>query len=417
MRFIAVLASLVILQQLGCGGGSTGGNNNFDAYQNAKQGGANSQAASHIPLIPKVRDNCTGNKLALYSWGYEVWNGAQSPIVNFLLNPRVTEFSCGEIYINVADYTATNYIRDESALIPFIRNVRATGNHETVFLVYGDVQVSSNGAPEGPTDFAQAFFNWIRRVSDEDLKAMVPLGISYDCEHLSSATIVNALTLARKLKTDLVKTRLGNDDKLITIEWTIEGQKKPKDTDIVMKLADRALMMAYRNHIGKSVRDPGGDDTIMTRLMDFMFTEQCSRCLDDAYATANYRATIKIMLEGDCMCGNSCHKISFCAFDAVEDDWGRKDLNGVVAYSNGAQYLEATLREADRQLHATLTPAQYKRLFGSTRDLSLFAIHNWNWFTCFFNDPTVDITTPIGGKQQTCAKHYHSHARSCRNSK
>ncbi len=366
-----------------------------------------------IDLVPPSGRVCPQKGISMYSWGYEVWNNTASPIVDFFMNPKVGPYyGCGDVYINVADYTAPTYIRDEYALIPFMRNVRATGNRGIVFLVYGDVQVSSNGAPNGPTDFANTFFNWLWTVSDQDLHAILPIGISYDCEHLSHVTIENALNTAQKRKADFVNRKLGGDASLITVEWTIEGQEKPVDTDIVMKLSDRALMMAYRNHVATSLRDPLGEDNIVTRVMDFMFTKQCRNCLDDAYAEKNYRAKIKVMIEADCLCGSSCHKISFCAYDAVEDAWGRKNHAGTMTYKNGAEYMMGTLKEAEIRLRSKLGH-KFERLFGESDNMSLFVVHNWNWFTCYFNDPSLYIYTPIGVKQESC-KSYHLFADACR---
>lgn len=433
MTFLLVAAAIALIQQSGCGNISNDarGKSNFadlllprapeipagyPAVPVAKDGKPKLLSNEvYIPLIPQVRASCSGNKLGFYTWGYDTWNDGTSPIIDFLRNQDVSDFSCGEIYINVADYSASTYIRDEYALVPFIRNVRATGNHETVFLVYGDVQVSAH-APNGPTDFAETFFRWIASISDADLQAVLPLGLSYDCEHVSHTTIEDALTRAQQLKSVLVRTRLGGDASRVTIEWTIEGEKKPVDTDIVMKLSDRALMMGYRNHIGRSVRDPDGVDNIITRLMNFMFTEQCQRCMDDDYAQAHYKAKIKLMFEADCECGASCHKISFCAYDAAEELWGRRNHLGQSVYKNGAEYMEGTMRETERQLRNLMTPAQFRRLFGETRELSLFVVHNWSWFTCYFQNPSVAIKKPFGSKQQTC-KNYAALASSCRRSK
>ncbi len=83
-----------------------------------------------------------------------------------------------------------------------------------------------------------------------------------------------------------------------------------------MRLSDRALMMAYRNHVGSSISDPDGEDNIITRFFDFMLTKQCRNCLNDEYVKANYWAKIKIMFEADCQRGESCHNTCFCAYDA-----------------------------------------------------------------------------------------------------
>jgi len=353
-------------------------------------------------------DTCSGNRIGLYAWGYEVWNSTSSPMIDFLSNPSVRDYSCGDIYINVADYTASTYIRDELALVPFIKSVRSTGNTGVVFLVYGDVQVSGHEAEDGPTEFADTFFRWVSSISDSDLHQIAPVGVSYDCEHLSVKVIETALNRAQDLKREVVISRLGGDDSLIQIEWTVEGQEKPDDTDMIMRLADRALIMNYRTHISSSVKDPLGRDNMITRLFDFMFKRQCKRCLDDAYATANYKAKIRIMLEADCQCGASCRKISFCAYDSREPGWGDD-------FTNGAEYMMHTLYAFDTELRSgrRLSPSQYERLFGSPQNLQLFVVHNWHWFTCFFDDPSVAVSTPIGKKLESCIN-YHSMAQACR---
>jgi hypothetical protein len=60
-----------------------------------------------------------------------------------------------------------------------MKNVRAAGKRGIIFLVYGDVQVSPNGAPDGQFEFAGTFFQWINKIWDEDLKAILPIGLSY----------------------------------------------------------------------------------------------------------------------------------------------------------------------------------------------------------------------------------------------
>ena len=363
-----------------------------------------------VPLIPQAYTSCTGNNLGLYTWGHEVWNNQQSPLIDFFLKPKAREFSCGDVYVNVADYTAPDILKNHHNVVPFMKNVRATGNRATIFLVYGDVNVGANGAPNGPTDFADVFFNWFNSLSQSDIDAIVPIGLSYDCEHLAHTTISNALTRAQSLKSQILNSKLGGNASNLVIEWTIEGERKPMDTDIVMKLADRALMMSYRNHMGSSVRNPGGQDNMVTRLFNFMFKEQCERCLDDAYARVNYKAKIKLMFEADCQCGASCHKISFCAYDAREAGWG-------LEHGTGANYLVATLRRFDSELRSGthMSSDQYNRLFGNNEGLGLYIIHNWQWFTCSFDDPSLAVTTPIGKQRETCAN-YHNYAYMCKNS-
>ncbi len=378
------------------------------AYDNPDH--PNNRRANHvIPTIAPVFDSCTGNGLGLYVWGHEYWNMVKSPIVDFLLKPNARQYACGDIYVNVADYTAPDYIPNEHYLLPFIKNIRATGNRAIVYLVYGDVHVSGNGAVNGPYDFANVFFDWIDKLSQLELDSILPLGLSFDCEHLSVKTISDALTQAQNRKQVILASRLHNDPTRITIQWTIEGEKKPHDTDTIMRLADSALMMAYRNHAGPTALDPEGADTTLRRLFDFMLTEQCRYCLDDAYAKQHYKAKITIMMEADCACGKSCGKISFCAFDASVPDWGGRQFN------TGIEYMMDTLTKTKEAIQQGMSPETYTRLFGNPQGHSLFAIHNWQWFTCFFQDPSIELTTPWGRRKDHTCRQYASYSQRCRN--
>lgn len=356
----------------------------------------------------KKSSRCAGNHIGLYTWGHEIWDTSASPLIDFILNPVVREFGCGDIYINVSDYTSPDWIPNTHNLLPFIGSIRSTGNRGVVYLGYGDVAVEANGVRDGPKRFAETFFKWVASISQNELNDIFPIGLSYDCEHLSPKTIEEALVRAQKLKEQIRVGRLGGDGGKIVIQWTIEGQRKPIDTDIVMKHADSALMMAYRNHMGSSVYDPRAEENLLTRVMLYMFKSQCVHCLDDHYAEKHYRAKIKIMVEADCMCGANCHMISFCAYDSTTPGWGER-------YPNGAEYMMATLKAADTALRLQLGPTRFTRLFGPINDMSLFVVHNWQWFTCFFNDPSVYVTTPIGVKKESCAN-YNAWAHGCRGS-
>ena len=427
MRFYSAIAGSAVLALSGCSSSSstTEGAQNVNANQDLTTSSPPNSGdsdetgfapsgplATLAPLDRRIGSVCsskTGNNIGLYTWGHEVWREESiSPLMDFISHPKVSEYGCGDVYINVSDYSSPEMIPTPEALYPFILNLRRSGNRAFVYLVYGDVNVSGNGAPDGPKVFADTFFNWVASLSDLQLNDILPIGISYDCEHLSPKTIEEALNRCQSLKEGIRVSRLGGDATQISIQWTIEGERKPVDTDIVMKLADSALMMGYRNHVGKSIHDPSGVDNIVTRLMIFMFTEQCTHCLDDAYATANYKAKIKLMFEADCMCGNSCRKISFCAYDATVEGWGKE-------YKNGAEYMMATLNEAEIELRSQLGTSRFNRLFGPQENMSLFVIHNWQWFTCFFNDPEVHVNTPIGKQNETCAN-YHTWANGCRGS-
>ena len=59
--------------------------------------------AVHVPLDAATGRFCSTPGISMYTWGYEVWNDTNSPIVNFLRNPTMQDYSCGDVYINFAD--------------------------------------------------------------------------------------------------------------------------------------------------------------------------------------------------------------------------------------------------------------------------------------------------------------------------
>jgi hypothetical protein len=195
----------------------------------------------------------------------------------------------------------------------------------------------------------------------------------------------------------------------------VEGEPNPESTDTIMRLADSALVMVYRNHAGPSILDSSGVDTIKSRFMGYMLKKQCTRCLDDKYAKANYIAKMKLMVEADCQCTDNCRKTSFCAFDTSSKGWGDQ-------YSSATEYMTATLRDTLQQIHADLKPEQYQRLFGkaylqNNQDLSLFVVHNWEWFTCYFETKSMTSRDIFGIAALEQCSDYRQHAKTCRASK
>jgi hypothetical protein len=286
-----------------------------------------------------------------------------------------------------------------------------------VYMTYGDINVNANRVLDGPERFARAFFDWFNSIDETILPLILPIGISFDCEHLPESTIVSALTTAQNHKSSVLSSKLNNDPSKLIIQWTIEGARSPANTDAIMRLADSAVVMVYRNHEGPSVNiDPRGDDTLSTRFLDYMMREQCERCLDDAYASAHYKAKIKLMIESDCECRDNCRKTSFCAFDTTQPGWGE-------GFSSPVEYLTNTLQKTNAILQTALTTDQQVRLFGqklatNPADLSIFVVHNWEWFNCYFGKHAIrnaeDWDPEEAGHFVNC-KDYHTLANVCRN--
>ena len=337
----------------------------------------------NVSLIDEMTE-CSGKKIGAYVWGHQHWRNPQSAFLQHLTGNNSRNFTCGDIFINVADYSSAESISGKEFLLPFLINVRRSGNRGVIWLTYGDVVKRDVVACR---KFVDTFYDWLLSVPVEWLDVIKPIGLSFDIEHFPNGAIEETLIYAQRRKND-VSPKLLPDG--FFIQCTIEGQPKPVDTDIVMRHADRALMMAYRNYLTKP-SDPSGMNNGMMRRLQYMFKDQCTRCLDDEYAVRNYRAKITIMVETSCKLGVSCNYVSFCAIDDKRP-------------SGGVDYLVDHLDQIDSKLVSSglMTKEQRNRLISSS---SPFAVHDWDWFQCFYQDSndTNDL-----------CKNYSSYATTCR---
>jgi len=324
---------------------------------------------------------CSGQKIGLYTWGDHHWK--DSPFLSHLAGTNARKFTCGDIFVNVADYSSASSIKDKELLLPFLINVRRTGNRGVIWMTYGDVIKRDLKACK---TFVDTFYGWLLSVPEEWLDVIKPIGLSYDIEQFPASAIEETLSYAQQRKSELSPKLLPDG---FLVQSTIDGHYKPVETDVVMRHADRALMMVYRNYMSSPVEPAKGRDGIMERL-DFMFTKQCKNCLDDEYATKHYKAKITVIVETSCKMGKSCKYASFCAMDGE-------------AANGGIEYLVSTLGEADRRLISSklMTEAQRDRLLSKT---SPYAVHDWDWFQCFYRDPqdTSQLCKTYNDMSKTC---------------
>lgn len=124
-------------------------------------------------------------------------------------------------------------------------------------------------------------------------------------------------------------------------------------------LSSYVLCRLYRNYMQSSIFS--ADSNILSRASYFL-KDQCTHCLDDAFASANYKAKITIMVEGSCSPADYCAKISFCAHDSPAE---------------GATYMWNTLQQLESGMFSSglITSGQFNRLFNP---LTTFAVHDWS---------------------------------------
>ena len=323
-----------------------------DPSRNASETTTTMAPRSTIP----PSETCPGKRLGQYSWGTELWRKGATEFTNFFATQAGKDWACGDIYINIGDYTAPEVIAFEKDLVTFVQAYRETSENweSVIWMTYGDV-VSDDG--DLMSIFVDTFFDWASSLSENTVKTMGSIGLSFDVEHMTPDSTKVALKKAQSLKAS-TKFATGT----LLIQHTIEGRVNTVGTDYVMKYADSALMMLYRNYMHSSIFNE--DSNILSRAA-WMLTQQCIKCLDDEYAEANYKAKLTIMIESSCSPSDYCAKISFCAHDQA-----------------GAQYAWDVLQEMEVGMFSSglVTSAQFDRLFNP---LTTYAVHDWYWFRCY----------------------------------
>ena len=301
------------------------------------------------------------------------------------------QWGCGDLTINIGDYTAPEVIAFEADLIPFILRYRKSSqNYESVlWLSYGDTE---SGDGSQMMIFIDTFFNWARGIPVDTIPALGRIGLSFDVEHMSPVVTKEALEKVQSLKST---TKFPGGSLLV--QHTIEGNLNVQGTDYVMKLADSALMMLYRNYETSPIFNP--DSNILSRAR-WMLQTQCAKCLNDSYATSNYKAKITIMVEGSCAKFDYCAKLSFCVYDGSGDP-NFSDPSG----RKGAAQTWAILEQLEAAMFSSklINTDQFNRLFNQ---LTTFAVHDWSWFRCYEPFPQY-VTYPECGS-------YHAAAAQCR---
>ena len=298
---------------------------------------------------------CTGKRLGMYTWSNKLWRDGARTLVDFFASPDGQEWGCGDVTINIGDHTSPRKISKKEQIVPFIQAYRAaSGNYESVvWMSYGDTD-STKLDDKGwrMETFTRVFFEWIKTIPADVAVTLGTIGLSYDIEKMPAASTESGLILAQALKAESPFPA----GKLL-IQHTIEGKRNPDGTHFVMMHADSALVMIYRNYMTSEYYSQSSN---LLNRASFFLKEQCVRCLDDEYATANYKAKMTFMVEASCRAKDYCAKLSFCAY-------GRP--------GEGAFYLWDTLMQLQTALVSSLmTPVQFERLMNP---VTTYAVHDW----------------------------------------
>ena len=384
MTAMKVYISIGLLLQ-GCNDTNTGQGGYPTIYVPTKPGSTTSgpTVTYTAPTSTPAPIACTGRRIGTYAWDQSYWRSGDMTLLDFLDSPVGRQWACGDLTINIADFSNADQIHESGKLVNFIQQyrLRVRNVDAVLWLSYGDV-VSKDGSKM--IEFTNTFFDWAASIPSDVAVSMGKIGISYDVEHLDPTFTRDGLLLARRRREE-TKFPPGN----LLIQHTIEGDNNIAGTEYVMQYADNALAMVYRNYM----HDPSGkyqDDSNMLNRLMWMLTEQCPKCLDDAYASANYHAKITIMVEAACQMGNGCGKLSFCAFSGSTE---------------GAFKMVDVIDQMEAELVSTnmLTKAQMNRLFSTETP---YSSHNWEWYRCF---------APFSStfSYPNCAN-YQSYASSCR---
>jgi hypothetical protein len=296
---------------------------------------------------------CTGKRLGLYSW-----SGPEQTFLHFLTSDEGREWGCGDITINIGDYSDPYTIYNAESIVPFILAYRALVLNEeaVVWLSYGDT-VSRDGTLMEA--FIDTFFSWAASISEDQISGLGKIGITFDVEHMAPEATRSALMLAQSLK-DTTSFPFGK----LLIQHTIEGRPNPEGTDYVMRYADSALVMLYRNYMQSPIFS---EDSNLLRRAEYFLRMQCENCLNDEYATEHYNAKLTVMVEASCGPMDYCAKVSFCAHGGQTE---------------GAHYLWEALQQLQSEMleAGLVTDSQFSRLFNPW---TTYSVHDWGWFRCY----------------------------------
>jgi hypothetical protein len=379
MRLINVGIIGATVSVIGCGTSSSSGRGptGYPAVT------TNSPVTYTAPASMPVPLSCSGRRIGTYAWSQSFWRGDDLSLLDFLDSETGREWACGDLSINVADYSNPSMIHDCEKLVSFIQQyrLRVRNVESIVWITYGDVFEKSG---DKMLQFTNTFFTWAASIPADVAVGMGTIGLSYDVEHIDPEATKSALLLAQDLRS---RTNFA-PGKILT-QHTIEGAPNVQGTDYVMLYADSALAMVYRNYM----HDPTGkyqdDSNILNRLL-WMLSSQCQNCLNEQYVRSNYKAKITVMIEAACRMGASCGKVSMCAFDGPAE---------------GAIYAYDILEQMEQSLSpGHISPSLKDALFNPSTP---YTVHNWEWYRCY---------APFSSTSQysSCAD-YHQLAADCRN--
>ena len=245
MKTLAVIGILSIFNQ-GCDDSTTsgGGGGGGPIYPPTPESSTNTPPVTYT--VPKSSPSpiaCTGKRMGTYAWDQSYWRAGNTELLDFLDSGIGREWACGDLTINIADFTNPFLIHDPAKLVYFIQEYRQRVRNvgAVVWLSYGDV-VSKDGSKM--IEFTNTFFDWAASIPRDVAISMGKIGISYDIEHLDPKFTKQGLMLAQERK-----RQTNFPEGTLLVQHTLEGDANVVGTEYVMQYADSALAMVYRNYI------------------------------------------------------------------------------------------------------------------------------------------------------------------------
>jgi hypothetical protein len=226
-----------------------------------------------VPLLPQ-KDSCEGNNVGIYGWSQSYWMQPNSKLTRYLFTEAAHRSFCGSVTINIADYSNPDLIKNSEMLIPFILNVRRSGNSKIVWMSYADGAFVIDSTK--PKLFTGTFFKWLLSLPKKLLSQMAPLGVLYDIPKFDREAFRETLVHATKQRETFMNRWISQTETLVFFQFRVENEEIRElvlnsddshglimDDSLDSELDERLTVM-----ISCSARVPSGKEKVMIHDWD-----------------------------------------------------------------------------------------------------------------------------------------------------